>query len=226
MFGAHRRRGLRRDAAERERGERRGNEDRRNRRSATASTALPELLLQLLGHDGVNERADVAAELGDLADQARRDERVMLGRREEHRLDAVDQMAIHHRELKLVLEVRDGAQAADDRLEAVGAREIDGEPGVARDRNLGQVAQHLFRERDTLVEREQRRLLRVRGDRDDDPVEQSHATPDEVLVAASDRVEGAGIHGADFHGECASLEDCRGIVASSNRRSPYSTAPA
>ena len=68
----------------------------------------------------MNERADVPAELGDLAHQARRDERVMLGRREEHGFDAVDEMAIHHRELELVLEVRDRAQSANDRFEAVG----------------------------------------------------------------------------------------------------------
>ncbi len=93
-------------------------------------------------------------------------------------------------------------------LKPLARAKLDGESRVAGHRNLGQVAQHLFRERNALVEREQRRLLRVRGDRDDDPVEQSHATTDEILVAARDRVERAGIHGADFHVDCASLVDC------------------
>ncbi len=71
--------------------------------------------------------------------------------------------------------------------------------------HLGQVAQHFFGELDALVEREQASRLRIRGDSDDDLIEQPHAAANDVLVAASDRIERAGIHGADFHGDCASL---------------------
>ena len=63
-------------------------------------------------------------------------------------------------------------------------------------------------------------LIKYWGNRDDDLIEQPHATPDQILVAAGDRVERAGIHGADFHGGCASFGDFIGIVASSNRKSP------
>src|SRR5689334_14709146 len=104
----------------------------------------------------MDERADVAAELGDLTDQARRYRRVMLRQSQEHGLDTVDQMPMHRGQLKLVFEVRDRAQAADDRFEAVGARELDGEARVAGHRYLGQVAKDFFRERDALVESEQR----------------------------------------------------------------------
>src|SRR5436190_11676733 len=193
--------------------------------TAPAASALTQLLLESLRNDRVHERADVAAEFGDLANQARRNERVMLRRRQEYGLDTVDQMSIHRGELKLIFEVRDGTQAPDDRFEAVGARELDREARVAGHRYLGQVAKDFFRELDALLESEQGRLFRIRSNRDDDLVEQAHAAANEVLMTACDRVERAGIHCADFHDECVSLADCRSIVASSNRRSPYSTPP-
>ena len=124
------------------------------------------------------------------------------------------EMAVHRRELELVLEVRDGAQAADDRLEAVRAGELDGEPRVARDRDLGQVAQHFAaRARRARRARTAAPSCGFDGDRDDDAVEQAHATAHQILVPAGDRVERAGIHGADFHVREPALRSS-GIVAS------------
>ena len=48
---------------------------------------------------------------------------------------------------------------------------LDGQPRVARDLDVRQVREHLPREVDALLEREQRRLARVRGNGHHDVVE-------------------------------------------------------
>ena len=55
------------------------------------------------------------------------------------------------------------------------------------------------RELDALLEREHRRLVRVRGDRDDDAFEHARRAAHQVLVAVGDGVEGPWIDGAAFH---------------------------
>src|SRR5215468_6408636 len=72
------------------------------------------------------------AEAGDFLDEARRDVRVLLVGHQEHRLDGAPQLAIHQRHLELVLEVRHGADAADDAVGALARDEIDQE-AVERD---------------------------------------------------------------------------------------------
>ena len=62
----------------------------------------------------MHERRDVAAELRDLADDRRRDEHVLLGRRQEQRFDIGIEVAVHSRHLELVFEVGHRAQAAQD----------------------------------------------------------------------------------------------------------------
>ena len=81
-------------------------------------------------------------------------------------------------------------------LQSVLAREVDGEPGVARDLDVRNVAQHFARELDALVEREHRRLAGVRGDRDDARARTCRGAAHQVVVAVGDRVERAGIQSA------------------------------
>ena len=95
----------------------------------------------------------------------------------------------------------------------------------------GKSAEHLARELDSFLERKQRRLLWASGDRDDDAVEEPHTAAHHLLVAASDRIERAGIHGADFH--VASSRDrfktphCSAPPPQTAKPSkPYSTVPA
>src|SRR6185503_2089493 len=142
-----------------------------------AGSLVRELVPERAGNDGMHEFADVAAEARDLANQRRRDEVELLGRRQEDRLDLVREVAAHRRELELELEIGDRAQAAYDHVETVLAREIDRETGVTRDLDVRHVGEHRARELDTLLEREQRRLVRVGRDRDDDLVEDAAGTP-------------------------------------------------
>ena len=51
------------------------------------------------------------------------------------------------------------------------------------------------RDLDPLGHREQRRLLRVHQDRDDDPIEQARAARDDVHVTVGQRIERPGIDG-------------------------------
>ena len=71
--------------------------------------------------------------------------------REEHGFDGVGEMAVHRRELELVLEVGNRTQAAHDGFETMLAGEIDREPVVAGDGYLGKVAQHFARELHALL---------------------------------------------------------------------------
>ena len=105
----------------------------------------------------------------------------------------------HVRQLELELEIRHGAQAAHHDLHTELAREIHREAGVTHDLDTRNVAQHLARQLDPLFERKHRRLVRVRGDRDDHAFEHAGGTAHQVLVAVGDWIEGSGIDGAAFH---------------------------
>ena len=72
---------------------------------------------------GGHEAGDVAAEAGDLLDERRADVVVALVGHEEHGVDAGREPAVHVRELELVLEVGEGAQAADDHASRRGSRQ-------------------------------------------------------------------------------------------------------
>jgi hypothetical protein len=68
---------------------------------------------------------DIAAQAGDLAHQAGGDEGVLFARGHEYGLDALIKVTVHGGKLKLELEVRDRAQAAQDDLGPFGDRVSD-----------------------------------------------------------------------------------------------------
>jgi hypothetical protein len=109
-------------------------------------------------------------------------------------------MAIHRRHLKLVLEVGDRAQTADDHARAGPPRVVDEQPVEAVDADLlaegrRDLADHL----DPLVHGEQpARLLVIVGDGDHDLVDEPEGATKDVEVAVRDGIERAGIHGAAF----------------------------
>src|SRR6266849_2361532 len=86
-----------------------------------------ELLAQPLFHDRGDEAGDRLAEARHLLDEARRDVRVLLVGHQEHGLHGAAQLADHERHLELVLEVRDGADAAHDAVGALARHQVDGE---------------------------------------------------------------------------------------------------
>ena len=112
----------------------------------------------------------------------------------------VADVAAEARHLELVLEIRHGAQPAQDRAPSLVVHERHQQRREAGDRGVGQVGQHLARHLDPLVEREHRALGLGGRDADDDAVEQPGRAPHEILVAAGEGVERAGVddgqHGA------------------------------
>ena len=65
--------------------------------------------------------------------------------------------------------------------------------------DVGGALEHLARDVDALRHREERRLLHVDQDRDDDAIEEARAALDDVDVAVGQRIERAGIDGDDAH---------------------------
>jgi hypothetical protein len=126
--------------------------------------------------------------------------RYLSERREEQRLDARRELAVHAGELELVLEVRDRPQAAQDHLAGILLHELRQQPAEARHLHVLVRLQHFLGELHALVEREERPLRLAVGDAHDHLVEELRCPLDEVLVPVGDRVEGARIDGADGHG--------------------------
>src|SRR6185503_13430071 len=77
--------------------------------------SLPFILGGERGNDGGrHETGDIATEPGDFLDQRRRDVVIALVGHEEHGVDAGGEAPVHVRELELVFEVGERAQAAHD----------------------------------------------------------------------------------------------------------------
>src|SRR5580704_4291563 len=131
----------------------------------------------------------------DFLDQMRRAEEQPRIREHEHGLDVRAHLLVHLRHLQLVVEIRHGAQRANQHLGADPFRVID-RPATALvyPRARLEVADDLADYFDALVAGKQRRILvRIVGDRDDHLVENGDAAPDNVDMSVVDWVEAAGI---------------------------------
>src|SRR5215218_4413003 len=89
------------------------------------SSSAGERFLQAPRDRVGDEVGDVAPEGGDLLDSARGQETVLRRRHQVDGLDVVGEMAVELVHLQLVLEVRDRAQALDDRRRSDPARVVD-----------------------------------------------------------------------------------------------------
>ena len=104
------------------------------------------------------------------------------------------QPPVHQGHLHLVLEVRDGAQAAHDHARLLDARVVDEQAAEGVHLDVRQVGEDLAgQSRSAPSTWKQRRLLDVHEDRHDDALEQARAARDDVDVAVGQRVEGPGI---------------------------------
>src|SRR5690606_38282352 len=79
----------------------------------------------------MDEGRYVAAEHGDLFDQGRGDERVVLPGREKHGFDAAVETPVHGGELELVLEVGHGAQTPENDARVDFVKVVDQQAGEA-----------------------------------------------------------------------------------------------
>src|SRR5688500_13762432 len=179
-----------------------------SRGSPPPSLPPREPLGQPPGYGRGYECLDVTAETRDLADQARRQERVCrVGRHEQH-LDVGRQMLVHERHLELEFEVRHRAQTAQDGPRADPPREVHGESRECLDTDAGlarrDLAQHLY----TILDREERLLGRVRGHADPERIDDRQRAADEVLMSPCYGIERAGIEAHE-----SGAPPCQGVAS-------------
>ncbi len=82
-------------------------------------------------------------------------------------------------------------------MRIVLAHEVDQQAAEADDLQVLHVAQHLARHVDALLQREERALRRAFGDAEHQRAEQAARAPHQILVAAGERVESAGVDRLD-----------------------------
>ena len=114
-------------------------------------------------------------------------------------LDFGIQLAIHQRHLHFELEVRDGAQTADDDSGAAPTSVIHEQPVEGVHFDIRHRAEDSAHDLHALVHREKRRLLGIHQNGHDDPVEQSRAARNDIDVPVRQRIEGTGIDSKRGH---------------------------
>src|SRR4051812_7923644 len=152
-----------------------------------------ELFLQSAGDALGYEAVDVTAERGELLHATGAEETVLGAGHQVERVDVGRLHPVELTHLELVLEVRDGAQALDDRAGPDLLRVVDDEDAERDGVDVVQVGRRLVDEREPLLDAEQRRVLADRrvDDGDDDLVELLGRAADDVQVAVGDRVVAA-----------------------------------
>src|SRR3990172_7775731 len=154
-------------------------------RGASRRGRLYGLALQPAGDGGGHEAAHVAAERGDLLDQARAEIGVLERGHEEDRVHARRQLAVGVGHLQLGLEVAHRAQPAHDEPRSQASAEVDRqavEPGHL-DLAVGQatvLGERLADGCDAIVQLEHRRLLGVDQHAHDEPVEDRRRAPEDI----------------------------------------------
>src|SRR5262245_44755082 len=103
----------------------------------------------------MHEVTYLAAVAGDFAHEARADVGRVERRDHEYGLQARRQMAIHESHLILVLEIADGAQAANQKAGADLSGEVHKEAAEGADLDSGLILDRGADERDPLVDREE-----------------------------------------------------------------------
>src|SRR5450755_3238319 len=102
----------------------------------TSVSLATEPFLQVPRHLVGDEIVDLTAEGRELLDTARPEETVLGGRHQVYGLDIRRLPAVELVHLQLVLEVRDRAQALDDRHRPALARELDDQRAERLDRDV------------------------------------------------------------------------------------------
>ena len=148
---------------------------------------------QLLGHEPL-ERFGPAV-VRDLLDQCARDVRILAVGHQEDRLDLRVEPVVGQCHPELVLHVGEGAQTAEDHPAPIRPHEVHGQPFERLDRDVGKRPHDLPRHLDSLFDVEERRLVEIDADADDQMVEEEPAAADHVEMTERDRVERAREYG-------------------------------
>ncbi len=156
--------------------------------------AWPNFRLSAVPHVRRDEALHIAAQPRYLLDNARTEKSVSFSRHHKNRFHGPVQFTIHQSELKFKFKVRNGAQSADDSLAILLGGVID-QQTVERIRvHIGELAQRLFNQAQTILEREEWLFALVLGHGHDDAVKQLGRALNDVQMAVGQRVEAAGIN--------------------------------
>ena len=160
---------------------------------------LAELGREFFRHIGRYEGFQIPIELSDFLDRVAGQVTVLIGRHEEHAVDVAGKRSVGVRHLELVLEVGDGAQAADNVVGTEFLALVNGQIGAAFDRAPATtIAHYLAHHVDPFGSREKAVFVGIDGDQDDQFVEHLERAFGDVDVTVGDRIETTGIH-CDFH---------------------------
>src|SRR5262249_33953516 len=140
-----------------------------------------------------HEAFDCATQLKHFFDQSRADVRVTLGGHHKHGLDVWLEPPIHERHLKLILVIRDGADTPQDHVGLLGH-------GVFHEQSTERInaqftasvvdeLQHFGEHPAAFFDAEERLLLRVNENGDNNFIEEFAAALDDIQVAVSYGVE-------------------------------------
>jgi hypothetical protein len=157
---------------------------------------VAELSPQRAGDTRWHELIHFATQHRNLFNQTRTEVRELFNWSQEDSLQSGFQFPVHQGHLEFELEVTDGAQAANDRVGFVVQREFDKEPLEFDDFYIPQVANAFREQEEPLLNAEEGTLLIVKGDGDDDFVEEPGRAAQNIEVSVVWRVERAGVDGA------------------------------
>lgn len=149
--------------------------------------------------------ADVSAKRNYLPNEAAAGQSVLISGHNKDGFDPPDG-SVGQGELEFIPEVGDIPDAAEDGGSAGLLHKIDGEPGVFLDVDCGYVFQQRADHRDALGKGEEFRLLGIVSDGDDEPVEKSDASANDVEMAFGDGIKLAGEYGYFGHAGWHQLE--------------------
>ena len=152
-------------------------------------------LLQSFFHDLGNQTRHRSTQFRDLFHEARTEIRIIFRRHHEHGFDVGRQAAIHQSHLEFVFVVGDGANSTNDDLRLLLSRVVHQQAVKHIDFDVPESRlQDLAHDLDALFHGEQRRLLRIGENRNDDVIEQPGAALDDIDVPERQRIERTGIN--------------------------------
>ena len=132
----------------------------------------------------------------------------MLGRGQENALEFRVDRPVHVGELKLVLEVGHGAQAAQHAARIATLGKVGQEVGKPQHLDIFKVSKGRGAEAHPLIDIEQRRLLFAKSDRHHNAVKQARGALRQIDMAVGDRIEGARVDdGPVIHGKPMRSDD-------------------
>ena len=162
-------------------------------------SGLMHLLSQPIEDGRVHELRDIAIQDRDFPNDRCRDEHELLGWSQKNRFDFGYQSPVHAGHLEFVFEIRRRPQSAQNYPRLMFVDKISQQAGKSVHLNIGAVTQNLPCHFDTLDKTEKRALSATVCDAQDNLIKQRGCTSDNILVPASQGIEGSRINCLD-HG--------------------------